>query len=260
MVATVNLDEFKSTVTLTADGYELTRVVLVEDFVLTSADSVLFDVLEDNIGLGMPAYGDPHPVKTALLALDFSVEPHGAENYLVTIIYRMPQPAEQVPDDTGPGVVEVGASVVDVEESHDRTGAVVTVAHDYALTKPERGLETHTAVFDSMKPQALLRQSRREGGHPFAKAATFVGTVNDAIIWSQAKNTLLCTRIGGYSNDGGISWTVDYEFQYDPGGWQARVVFNDAETGVPPSALLAVGDKLIDHLPEANFSLLNLTF
>lgn len=117
-------------------------------------------------------------------------------------------------DATGTGTFDWPAS--------DETGAAIT-----------RKLMNQTGMVNVQIPQTSFSFSRRESQDAIVNAQTYVGKVNSDIFFGCAVETVLCTRIESTSNDNGETFTTAYEFQYDPIGWKADVVYIDQDTGMP---------------------------
>jgi hypothetical protein len=103
--------------------------------------------------------------------------------------------------------------------------------------------------------------SRREGFSPAFKSRNFVGRTNSGTWGGDPPGSWLCTRIEGVSDDGGQTFNVTYEFQYNIDTWLATVVFIDPDTGRPPENLIeGEGLKQVQVYPRVDFNLLNLGY
>lgn len=218
----------------------------------------------------MPLFGDEHPIINPTQNPGFNpiylasvvLEPKGHNKVYATLVYQRPNFQQQPIDDTGDGVIEVGATAVTLRSEKDTTGTQITVQHDFSLSeKPELGLQVQGGTVDVQVPQSVFRQQRHESAAPLAKSLQYVGRVNDAAIWTGAARTWLCTGITGRSENGGDSYLVTYEFQYNPETWDQTVIFIDSDTGRPPPGLVAdTGVKTLEMQDTETFSNLDLDF
>ncbi|MHC4145162.1 MAG: hypothetical protein ACYSUD_10330 [Planctomycetota bacterium] len=113
-------------------------------------------------------------------------------------------------------------------------------------------------------PQLVLRVQRMEKGSPDQKARDFVGTVNSKAIGIDGPRTWLCTRVDGTSNDGGDTYKVTYEFQYNKELWIFIGIWIDPTTDKPVPSKDFDGEgeefKVFRVYDEADFSKLGIKF
>ncbi len=234
----------------TDQGYQLTIVHEVTGLTGTGADR-LYDALS---ATGIPAYGSASTITglTALKVVSRTVEPSGVTNARVTIVYRKPTPEEQpdpTNDDDAP-VETITASLASVKTNLDYNGALITVTHN--------GVSQNAEV-EKQLPVVVMKYRRRETQRPFTRAIDNVGKTNNTTFEGRAARTVLCTNITGESDDGGATYTVDYEFQYVPETWDALVYWIDPETNRPPADLVdGVGYKRVQIYDTADFAGLSL--
>lgn len=226
-----------------------------------AGDAYLKEVLDD---AAMPDYGDQHPTINTIYLSDINIAPDDCGKARIQLTYTTPDYTSAPINDTGPGLIEVGATISEVDTEKDINGDQITVAHDFSSTDSDRGVESQGGVVRTFMPQMRLRQSRKESVNPQSKANTYVGRVNSFGIWGYPAESLLCVGITGTSDDNGNSYNVTYEFQYNPDGWGATAVFIDPETGRPPAGLATSGVNAgvvtVDVLQQINFSGLILSF
>lgn len=252
-----------------ADGYEATRVYLVTELG-GAAHNRLYLAGQTN---GLPRFGDPHPSIPRLRCVQRAITlAKGSDNNAqVTLTYRVPK-AQETPAGGGgsggapaPGVVRIGSTVQSKITQKDKSGNAITVTHKFPNTKAIdeefRGLtKTQGVDVDIQAPNLVLSETRNEARSPAALARAYVGTVNQFAIWGGAARTYLCTRIDGQTSDGGKTFEVSYEFQYEVQTWDAPVVFRDPKTQRPVDNLVAgEGLKIVRVYAEANFALLGLS-
>ena len=228
--------------------------------ILTTGQQALNDALNDP---GIPAKGDAHSVKTWLIVRQKQAKQLKPGVVRVVVSYNVPDSTSSVPNppQTGTGTIELGATVQQVKTSYDVTGTQMTLSHTYNPGTSQAQTVTVGAEADIFIPQHVLREVRLENASPHSIAKTYVGKINSLGIWGYFAKELLCTRITGTSNDGGTSYTVTYEFQYNADTWDALLVYKDKKTGVPPTGLVnGTGKKTFVVYPSVDFSGLNLSF
>jgi hypothetical protein len=220
----------------------------------------------------IPKLGSVHPKLGTLFAVERSATMADANQARVIVTYRVPKADAGEPTSEGgdlgkgaPGVstkdkgtISVGASNSTREVFRDVTGKLMTVGTiievDKKVTDPKTGTETTVSVKEAdiqlrsaqiIEPNVILSVSRVESGSPDQKAREFVGTINSKPLGGKIKasglgvkgadppGTWLCTRITGTSNDGGSTYNVQYEFQYQPNGWHFLASYINKKTGQP---------------------------
>ena len=70
-------------------------------------------------------------------------------------------------------------------------------------------------------------------GSPDQTARLFVGKVNSVHLGSDPPLSWMCTRIDGVSSDGGETYRVTFEFQYNSRLWMFTGEWIDPDTGLP---------------------------
>ncbi|MGH2437498.1 MAG: hypothetical protein ACRDFA_10935 [bacterium] len=247
-----------ASLTETQDGYEAIRVAWVDE--LTGrADERLYNAVR---AAAVPQYGDPHPSIPGLRVVQRSAAlEKGSDRVLITLTYRVPQANEAPPSDpsgnTSAGVVRVGSTVQGGTTQKDIFGDAITVKHKFP-GNPE--FETQGADVELSIPQLVLSETRKERSTPANTARAFVGKVNQFAIFGGAARTLLCTRIEGTTQDGGLTYEVTYEFQFNEQTWDATVVFRDTNTGRPvENPVNNQGIKTVRVYREVNFAALGLS-
>lgn len=218
-----------------------------------------------------PRIGDAHPEVPGIVCLDINCRALDTKSAEVTVSYGIPQALDLPPDETAPGTTEVGASVQATTTQRDVNGDVLLVEWAPNVTSvnditPSLPLKKQGGRVDIQIPQPVMRLTRRESQAPWEKSLDYVGKVNSLPWNTGAVRTWLCVNISGTTSDGGITYDVSYEFQYNPETWDATVVFIDPETSKPPGdveAQLAVGVNTIKTYivyPDKNFGPLGVNF
>lgn len=112
-------------------------------------------------------------------------------------------------------------------------------------------IPTHTVVLTRDEPES-----------PGAKSKAFLGTVNANPIFGDGPRMWLCTRLGGFSDDGNQTFHVTYAFTKNLDGWDATVIYVDGETGqpVPLADAQPLSIQTFPIYRETEFRDLNLTW
>lgn len=239
-----------------ATSYEITRV-----FDVTGLEAAISGQIEEALThASIPQLGTAHPSATGLVCIKQNAAPLAKANAVrVTCTYGVPEAIDLPPSESEPGIIEVGASLVGKETQVDNLGTSLTVDYTGAPEPPHSQVQLATVTIEA--PQVVLREERRESNDPSAKAVANVGYVNSATIWGYSARTLLCRAIRGVSRDGGDSWVVTYEFQYNPDTWDVTIYFKDDETGRVMNGVTAGdGIETYEVYPEKSFASLNLSF
>jgi len=248
-MAQVKIDKIEgSSLRRTAEGSEAQRIARVSG--LSGGASDRLRAACD--APGIPSVGEPHPTIANLYVCSLVAVPDGAAAAIVTISYRS-RSAEigETP------VIQVGSSVVQTTTETDADGNRITVS--YSASGDDVDLKTQGSRVSVLVPQTTLRFTRTEDASPLAKARTCVGTINKTEVFDSASGTWLCTAIAGRSLDGGATYEVTYEFQYNGRGWQPTVSYIDPQTNRPPPELTdGLGAKTVNVYLETEFKELGL--
>lgn len=246
---------------------------------------------------GIPKLGAPHPAIGFVYVLNRTVKMVEPTQARIEVEYGIPKAASgDVPpgagggvDGTAPGInedsdqgtISVGSSTTTQTTFRDRLGKLMTVGHivevEKKVTDPVTGIVSKQTVKEPdvqlreaelISPQTILRVSRVESGSPDIKSRKFVGTVNSRSLGlkksgrgNDGPRTWLCTRIDGTSNDGGETYNVTYEFQYNPFEWGFSAEWIDPKTGQPAfTDLTGEESKFYQIYPEKDFYELGIRF
>jgi len=218
---------------------------------------------------GIPKLGESHPTLTGLACTSQDISFIDSEKAQVSIGYEIPKfeqgdlpegsagelsepgEAEGGGASASPGAsgtIEVSSAGSDIEVTLDKDGQEMIVAHevetsgaaldeagnaiagqfDLFPTRVEQKLTAQISV-----PQPILRIIRMQKGSPDQTARLFVGKVNSRFIGDDPPLTWMCTRIDGVSSDGGETYRVTFEFQYNSRLWLFTGEWIDPETGLP---------------------------
>lgn len=286
----------EATVRDSGDGPEITRGFHVTGLFGPVADRIVKALNDPKV----PKLGSVHPTVGTLFVVERGATMVDQNQARVIITYRVPKVDAGEPKAEGgdigkgapgttkkdKGTISVGATSSTREVFTDVTGKLMTVGHiiekEIKVTDPKTGVESKvkTKVPDIqvrsaniVEPNVVLTVSRIETGSPDQKAREFVGTVNEKPLGGALKasklgvkgadppGTWLCTRITGDTQDGGLTYSVQYEFQYNPNGWFFVAQYIDKKTGQPPFLDLT-GEETIayDVYERKDFSALGIDF
>lgn len=225
----------------TADGFSGTRAFMLED-VPGNREAQLYNAsLDPNI----PVFGAPHPVVPEIQVTSRSFEPRDDRIVFCQIDYEIPDEgdrsqagstSEPVPEDA---TIRIGGAVVERETNFDVNGNPLIVTYTGTVADDEGNFqvfngEEQVATVSFLVAQNVIGFSRKESFSPLRKSLAYKGYLNAQSIGIFDAGTLLCTALDGTSDDGGRTFTVEYEFQYDPDGWDQDYSFIDTRTGRPP--------------------------
>lgn len=184
---------------------------------------------------GIPRLHTAHPEIAELFVWSLDATPAGPTAAIVQVTYGTNN-AHHLTGLNRPALVEVGASLSQSVTYEDAEGEPLLVTLGEGEDAPSQ-----IAQAVKLQPQTTLRYSRLEDANPASKARAYVGKVNAGSFESGSGGTWLCTCIAGRSNDGGATYEVTYDFQYNADNWQPVVVYVDPATGKPhPDATASV--------------------
>lgn len=214
----------------TQQGWTATRKFMFDGCDMSDPASTLQTLLNDS---AVPTRGDQHPSGEDMQADEIRAKAVSSTQAWVTVTYKKLSAVEAEPDDSMPGLMTIGSTVMDQETPFDVNGermsadyvsdnggtpfwSVQSSIDGTVIPKPTVAVLAKTQI-----PNTIIRFARREQSEPSAKIKTYEGKINATPCqWGQlnaAAGTLLCTRIEGNTNDGGNSYVVEYEFQYNQG-------------------------------------------
>lgn len=154
------------------------------------------------------------------------------------------------PDDDGDVIVSQASGLEETETYVDKDDTQITVTHE--------GVVQPVAV-RIFVPVATIECRRLEATNPRSRAATHVGSVNDAIWNGYAARTVLCEAIESTTDDGGDSYNSLYRFAYKAETWDASVIYRTPDGKPVQSPVAGVGEKDVRIYPETNFGAMNIT-
>jgi hypothetical protein len=234
-MASVKIDLIDARARLTREGWEFDRKAIVYDLTITGDGAIsaheritaaYAELITD--AARRCVIGDQHPSGERSFLEEVTPEAVDQDKITFDLKYKPPEANEAVATDEN-SVIEVGASLIQVETNKNAAGNVMSVNYD----GQEQG-----GLVGKLVPQTTISITRRESGSPGAKARNYVGKVNSsgwALDSSAQARTWFCTAITGRSTDGGATYEVNYQFQYRPETWDENIVYIDPGTGRPPS-------------------------
>ena len=249
----------------TPKGIEVSRCFIVSGLTGDPCER-LFNATQADL----PKFGDFHPTRPGIRVLDVAVTPIDVSTCRVVVSYQGVDPKSSPPDDKQKPIIEVGAQTVQVETNEDIDGNLLTTHFIQTKLDPVTSLqktydETQPGKIQIQVPQPIVKLSRREQSNPYDKALMYVGKINAQSFMDQASHMWMCIRIIGRSDDGGRSYNVDYEFQFNRESWDPTIVGIDKDTGMPPvdtdgNSVLVEGDgfKQVQVYEEVDFAGLSL--
>ena len=218
-------------------------------------------ILRNALGAsGIPRRGQRHPSRPTAHVVSRRAAGIGGRTVRVTVTYEDKGEADDPEDQR----TRVGTSLRTVETNKDVNGHLLTVMLP--------GTKDQSGTVNVERPISTIHVSRKEDTSPGAKSRAYAGKVNGRGQFrlaggDVAARTWRCNYITGDSTDQGASWQVEYEFEYDPHGWDKEVAYIDPETGRIPQELSEAGAGSIEQIfglvkfqvyEEANFNNLRL--
>lgn len=259
-----------ASVAIGSDGVSVHRAFIV-DGLSGNADKRLFDATQHS---DIPRRGQAHPSIPGVRADTITAVPceNSDTKALVTVEYKQVGGEWGEADETQPAQISVGATVQEEETNKDIDGNQIII---YYTTMTETAGEivtaekpSQTGTIQMQVPHVVFRFVRREASDPSEKARLFVGTVNSTTFRNDPERWWMCTRLDGESADGGVTYTVTYEFQRNPSTWAPTVAWVDPDTQQIPTDIdgnIAHDDfsehngiRRVEVYPEMDFGALNL--
>lgn len=258
----------EASVNVDSSGVTATRMFIVHELGGSKESRVARALVAPRV----PQYGHPHPGLSGVYVTQIAAKliPNDIDSVMVTITYK-------TPDSKKGGAsnklkISTGATLQNVQTTFlapDAQGKQLLLpkvtykwgAKDGAI-RPNGKTDAQGGVVDVMVAVPFVRFIRKEKTHPLDKNIQFCNTVNSATFLGKKTRTWWCSRLDGDSDDEGLTYLVNYEFQYRPEGWDVDMVFIDSATGKPPAGIddppgngVVRGNKIY---ASQDFSTLNL--
>jgi len=252
----------EASIDVTTEGLRATRAFLVSGLT-GDAHAITFQAY---FAEGIPVQGEAHPSVTGLVVETMSARPvsDSPGSARITVNYKPRNATRIASEGTAPPVISTGATVQEDETNFDANGNVIRLA--YTSNPDANGNVKYNGTVATGKirrafPMPVIKFARRESVNPFAKVLTYTQKVNATPFYGFDEKTWLLSNIESDSSDGGLTWNVTYELQYNPKGWRTAVVFTDKETGeIPDNPEPSEGNGLlvVDAYETIDFAPLNL--
>ena len=177
-----------------------------------------------------------HPSIRGLVATNVesrAISGGDASIFEVTVTYEPPLAEEGT--SAQETLFEVGAVAIQETTNKDVNGKIISVSYtnnsaNPPVTTPQNG------TISVLKPQVVARGTFTQTGSPLNDSLKFTGKVNAGTFLRKPGGTWLCTKWTGRSVDGGRTFQMEVEFQFNENGWEnTDVVFIDTNTGEPPA-------------------------
>lgn len=269
-MATVKFLVEETSASITSSGAEVVEQYLVTDLGGPEPGRAWLATQQS----GIPRYGDRHPTVPGVSVDSISVRPEtdSPKTFRVAVTSRRPvidssdSGDEDEIDDQDYGSLEFFYLTRDVETQFDADGDQITVAHTFGEDDPHgrSGLTiTQGGTIQIQTWQQGIRFSRRESESPASLQGVYGSRLNRSAWNGYDPLTVMCVGIDGSTDDGGVTWQVNYSFMLDPySNWKKDVVFSDEErSGDPPPGLVRdVGYKTLAAYQTIDFAPLSIDF
>lgn len=246
MAIEVKLDQLEGATTRrTLDGWEVHRSAYVSGL----SGDYHQRMTQAITASGMPQLREAHPQIPGIFVTSIDAAPAGIAAAMVRIVYGSQQPG-QLPAPDQPPQIEVGATL-------SQTSTHQTAAGDPIIVTLGEGSQavSQVARVSRLSPQVTVRYTRLEEASPGSKARDFVGRINADEVFSSDVGTWMCTAITGRSADGGSTYEVTYDFQYNPDGWNPQVAYIDPATGQPHAEAESITAVIYESVDFADLEL-----
>lgn len=240
------------------DGFACTRRFIIHG-IPDGVDPSYTAMLEGKV----PKRLDPHPSVPFIFCDSRNAQAVDGSKGIIEVMCsykRLTRASERGASGKSKPQIEIGSSVVTVSTNKDKEGAAMECTR-----RSNSDTTTNQPVLAQIQvPQTTLRATRKEEKSPHRKSIDNVGKVNSAPIFEGDERTWLCTRIEGRSDDGGESFIVTYEFQYNPDTWDYRAYYINTATNLPyaqtddPAPIFGSEEKLFEIYQQADFTTLEL--
>ncbi len=218
---------------------------------------------------GIPRTGDLHPSIDVIKVKTLGVVPaEGSSNIaIVTANYEtIPSNLSTQGDGDAPDQINVGGTVQSTTTNkywkNGNKREDMIIKYEYKKGKNKDGRDPKRKQIGEVSieiPSIVASLSRTEDKHPLAKAQKYLGKINSTQFMGGAPGNWICTQLNGTSADGGETYQVNYEFQYNPDSWNPLVAFIETETGrIPPDANEKNGMEKFQIYKSIDFRRLNL--
>lgn len=174
--------------------------------------------------------------------------------------FATPSASDAEPSVTGPLQISIDSTVTEVDTELDVNGNPITV--DWQPPTPDGGVQppVRTAAGTVRKRIAntVARFGRREPSASLAVALGAVGKVNSRRFLDRPPRSVFCLGVPSITYDGGISYDVEYLFEFSQeNSFDPNVVYT--ENGERPDGVTATnGTRQVTVYEEFDFNALNV--
>lgn len=190
--------------------------------------------------VGVPQPAEIHPENNELWVTNVSVKCMGENKAFVSVEY------DQRPDSELPPIwVDIGSSVQQYECEYDYAGNHMKVTVD---GKDYFGRYPTERVY----PVVRVSVSGLSASTALAQAKTYNGTVSNGGPLGGADRTWRC-MVTARPTGVGNTYTIDYEFAYDPNTWDMYVAYFDNTGKQLEPENVPSGDKRVQQYVETQY-------
>lgn len=221
------------------DGITLIRRFIVKELT-GNRSAIVYNAIRAG---GIPRPGDPHPDVVGSYVDTVTANPLGATICEVLVSYKPFKAEESNPEDEEKAfqTKRISATVQSAETNlyfdEKNKKKVMTVEYEWPEgdSPGQKNPDTQVGTVTKEVPSIVISINKIEKEDPFDKIVEFQGKVNSTAFARGGKRQWLLSNIEAETNDDGETWTVQYQFQYNPDKWDATVAYVDPRTNKPPS-------------------------
>lgn len=204
--------------------YELTQSFHVKGLTSTTTYERLKEATQNSI---IPGIGSYHPDNETMWVTKITARPAAQNSATVTVYYEKAPDAGFIPP-----VYEIGSSQIASETAYKYDGTRITITKDgkkYYGKCPfvKSGMVVRVSVtgysFAHALDQAATYNDTVSDGGPLNQGVVTIGSKS----YGPAR-TWLC-QVSARSSGIGNTFTIDYEFSYNPYTWDAVATFEDED-------------------------------
>jgi hypothetical protein len=222
------------------DGQKINRVFIVDGLTVgNKTNRPLFAVLQP----GIPPINSYHPSIPFLQVKDRQVQPinKDSEQFRVICNYeRLNTDDKDGTTEDEPAQISVGTQIITARttRAYDSAGQPIQMILTPRIGTAGEGkaLPPQSIPADIQKALFFARFTRRELEPPDQKAVKYANKINSVPFLGRSGKEVYCSGINGNSTDGGITYTVNYEFLVDPDGWDYEAIYTDTDGNILPTA------------------------
>lgn len=239
-------------VTSSKDGFSATRVFSVTNLPTNIDAAVMFSIL--NLP-NAPKYGDLHPFIPGLTvqSVDVSATGSNSNHAQITANYLKPSAKNQPPQLGEPARYSQSSYLVAKQTNYAAGGSTAQGRPLLIVRRSSEDRNGQIATAEVLAPVGVIRFTRRETNDGSRAQQTYLGKVNRNNFRRYPQKTLLCTSITADTDDGGQTYVITYEFQYNPETWIFTAVYTI--DGQPiPDPIEGTSIKDYDLYEQADFT------